>query len=105
VENPARGGSAPQVSAPVSPEKPANIKPLAPARYEVEFTASEELRDELKRLDALMPGHDPAEILESAVTEKLERLEAKRCGKTNEPRFTTVRPGSFLILNAVLLLD
>jgi hypothetical protein len=33
-----------------------------------------------------MPGHDLAEIMEAAVTEKLERLEAKRYGKTNMPR-------------------
>jgi len=70
----------------VSPEKPATVKPLAPARYKVEFTASEQLRDKLKRLEALMPGHDLAEVMEAAVTEKLERLEAKRYGQTNKPR-------------------
>jgi hypothetical protein len=70
----------------VAVEKPAALEPLAPARYRVEFTASEELRDKLKRLEALMPGHDLADVLDAAVTEKLERLEAKRYGKTNKPR-------------------
>lgn len=73
-------------SPPVSPAKSATVQPLAPARYKVEFSASEELRDKLKRLEALMPGRDLAEVMEAAVTEKLERLEAKRYGKTNKPR-------------------
>ena len=33
-----------------------------------------------------MPGVDLAAIMEAAVTEKLERLEAKRFGKTKNPR-------------------
>lgn len=56
-----------QPAPPVSPEKPATVKPLAPACYKVEFTASEQLRDKLKRLEALMSGHDLAEVMEAAV--------------------------------------
>ena len=52
----------------------------------MEFTASEELRDKLERLQALMPGGDVASIIDAAVSEKLERLEAKGYGKTNKPR-------------------
>ena len=33
-----------------------------------------------------MPGGDLASIIDAAVSEKLERLEAKRYGKTNKPR-------------------
>ena len=33
-----------------------------------------------------MPGSDLASVVETAVTEKLERLEAKRFGKTNKPK-------------------
>jgi len=72
-----------------TPEKPATVKPLSPSRYKVEFTASEELRDKLERLQALIPGGDLASIIDAAVSEKLERLEAKRYGqlnKTNKPR-------------------
>ena len=61
-----------------------------PARYKVAFTASAELRDKLERLRALMrssvPDGDLATILEEAVTEKIERLESKRFGKTKAPR-------------------
>lgn len=72
--------------APQAPEKRATVEPLAKARYKVEFTASEELRDKLKRLEALIPGSDLASIIDAAVSEKLERVEAKRFGKTKKPR-------------------
>ena len=75
---------------PHAPAKPAEVKPLAPARYKVTFTASVELRDKLKRLQALMrssvPDGDLAAIMEEAVTEKLEKLESRRYGKTKVPR-------------------
>ena len=66
------------------------MEPLSPARYKVQFTASAELHDKLERLRALMrssvPDGDLAAIIEEAVTEKLERLEAKRFAKTKAPR-------------------
>ena len=62
------------------------VEPLSPARYLVQFTASAELRNKLERLTALMPGNDLASIVEAAVTEKLDRIEAKRFGKTKKPR-------------------
>ncbi len=66
------------------------IQPLAPERYKVTFTAGAEFRNKLQRLTALMrssvPDGDLAAILEEAVTEKLERLESRRYGKTNNPR-------------------
>ena len=72
------------------PKCPAMVEPLTPARYQVKFTASKALRDKLERLQALMrlsvPDGDLAAIIDAAVTEKLERLEAKRLGKTKTPR-------------------
>jgi hypothetical protein len=69
---------------------PATVEPLAPARYQVKFTASRELHDKLERLQALMrssvPDGDLGAIIDAAITEKLERLEAKRLGKTKTPR-------------------
>jgi hypothetical protein len=66
------------------------VEPLSPGRYRVQFTASTELRDKLERLTALMrssvPDGDLGAIIEHAVTEKLERLEARRFAKTNAPR-------------------
>jgi hypothetical protein len=69
------------------PAPPPELEPLAPERYKVSFTASSELRDKLERLQALMDG-DLAAVIEAAVTEKLERLEAKRYGETKSPRKT-----------------
>ena len=69
---------------------PETIEPLAPGRYKVQFTAGAALRDKLDRLRALMrssvPDGDLAAIIDAAVTEKLERLEARRFGRTKAPR-------------------
>jgi hypothetical protein len=69
---------------------PEIIEPLAPGRYKVQFTAGAELRDKLDRLRALMrssvPDGDLAAIIDAAVTEKLQRLEARRFGRTKAPR-------------------
>ena len=73
-------------SAPPQPAPRPVVEPLPPARYKVEFTASEELRDKLKRLEALMPGCDLTAVIDAAVSEKLERVESKRYGKANKPR-------------------
>ncbi len=78
---------------PASPRaRPAVVEPLAPGRYKVQFTASAELHDKLERLQALMrssvPDGDLAAIVEQAVTEKLQRLEARRFARTQAPRKT-----------------
>jgi hypothetical protein len=82
------------VHVPPSPARPATIEPLSPARYKVQFTASAELREKLQRLQALMrssvPDGDLGAIIDAAVTEKLERLEARRFGKTASPRKAVV---------------
>jgi hypothetical protein len=74
------------------PSQPALVEPLSPARYKVQFTASAELREKIERLTALMrsqvPDGDLAAIIEQAVTEKLERLEARRFARTTAPRKT-----------------
>ena len=93
-------GVAPQAERPVGPcarpslgqaQAPA-VSPLAPGRYKVQFTASAALRDKLERLRSLMrssvPDGDLAAIIEQAVSEKLERLEARRFARTAKPRKT-----------------
>ena len=65
---------------------PTVVEPIAPARYKVQFTASGELQAKLERLQALMPGKDLAAVIEAAVTEKLERIEARRFARTTAPR-------------------
>jgi len=56
----------------------------------VQFTASAAFHNKLERLRALMstkvPDGDLAAIIEEAVTEKLERLEARRYAATKKPR-------------------
>jgi 5-methylcytosine-specific restriction endonuclease McrA len=92
------------LSAPAS-----RIEPVAPRSFRVHFTASAELRDKLERLQALMrssvPDGDLGRIIEQAVTEKLERPEAKRFGEARKPRKrlsqTDTRPRSRHIPAAV----
>jgi hypothetical protein len=85
VPTPPRNGTPP-----ATPRAPARVEPLAPARYKVQFTASAQLCEKLDRLRELMrasvPDGDLAAILEAAVTEKLERLAARRYAKTYTPR-------------------
>jgi hypothetical protein len=66
------------------------VEPLSPSRYRVEFTASAELREKLERLQNSMrtsvPDGDLAAVIDAAVTEKLERIERRRFGRTEAPR-------------------
>jgi hypothetical protein len=92
----------------VGGQRPA-IEPVAPARFRVRFDASAEFRDKLERLQALtrsaVPDGDLATVIELAVTRELERLEARRFGKTKKPRkslaATDTRPRSRHIPAAV----
>jgi hypothetical protein len=82
---------------------------IAPARFRLQFDLDAEFRDKLERLQALMrssvPDGDLAKIIDLAVTEKLERLEARRFAKTKKPRkrlaHTDTRPKSRYIPAAV----
>jgi hypothetical protein len=83
----------PQVLPTLAPRsRTAVVEPLAPARFKVQFTASVALRDKLERLTALLrselPDGDLAAVIDRAVTDTLERLEARRFGKTVAPRKT-----------------
>ena len=102
-------GFAPRPERAEASPSPATVQPLAPGRYKIQFTASAELRDKLERLQALMrssvPDGDIAAIIEDAVTEKLERLEARRFARTKAPHEgpseTQTRPTSRHIPAAV----
>jgi hypothetical protein len=85
VHAPAQDSVSPMVFPSKLSSAPPRVEPLSPSRYKVQFTASGELRGKLERLQALMQG-DLAEVIEAAVTEKLERLEAKRYAETKTPR-------------------
>jgi hypothetical protein len=62
----------------------------------VQFTASAEFYHKLEKLRALMgskvPDGDLAAVIEQAVTEKLERLEARRFARTRAPRKLSGHP-------------
>jgi 5-methylcytosine-specific restriction endonuclease McrA len=83
-------GPGPALEMAPAPTSRARIEPLGPARYKVQFTASAGLRDKLERLQALMrssvPDGDLATVIERAVTEKIERLEARRFARVKAPR-------------------
>ncbi len=82
--------AAPDTEVRLEPPPPPVIQPLSPGRYKVQFTASAELQHKLQRLQALMGSKggdgDLATVIEQAVTEKLERLEAGRLGRTKAHR-------------------
>ncbi len=61
------------------------VEPLAPSRYKIQFTADAELHEKLRRLCALTGSADLAAVIDQAVTEKLERLEARRFCQDGEP--------------------
>ena len=94
---------------PAHPAPRSRVEPVAPGRVRVHFTASTSLREKLERLQDLMrssvPDGDLGKIVEQAVTEKLERLEARRFGKTKKPRKsleeTSTKPTSRRIPAAV----
>jgi 5-methylcytosine-specific restriction endonuclease McrA len=80
--------STPLVSAPVAASRVSpSVQPLSPGRYKVQFTVSAEFCHKLERLRALagVPEGDLAAVIEQAVTEKLERIEARRFAKKRAP--------------------
>jgi hypothetical protein len=64
--------------------------PLAPERYKLQFTISQETHAKLRRAQALgrhvIPSGDPAEIFDRALTLLVHDLERRRCGAVTSPR-------------------
>ena len=75
--------------------QPAVIKPVAIARYKVQFTVSEETHEKLRQVQDLMrhtiPSGDPAEIFDRALTLLLGDLVKRKCGATENPRRRPIR--------------
>ena len=75
-----------------TPSSRAAVEPLGAGRYKVQFTARAGFCEKLERLKALMsssvPDGDLARVLEAAVTEALDRREARRFAKVKTPRKT-----------------
>ena len=83
------------------------VTPLAPERYKVQLTISDETHEKLCRardfLRHSIPTGDVAEIFDRALTALLEQLERRRCAATSSPsaRSGTRAPGSRTIPAAV----
>src|SRR3990172_5764592 len=72
------------------PARPAVVVPLAPQRYKVQFTASAETVEKLRRAQALR-GHkigdgDPAAIIDRALSVLLQDLGRQKMAATDRPR-------------------
>jgi hypothetical protein len=70
--------------------RPAVVAPLAPERYKVQFTASRELHDKLRRAQDLLrhtvPDGDVAVVFDRALTLLVEDLERRKLAATTRPR-------------------
>jgi hypothetical protein len=73
-----------------SPARPALVTPLGSQRYKVQFTASAETVEKLRRAQALLrhqiPDGDPAAIVDRALTALLEALSRQKLAATERPR-------------------
>jgi hypothetical protein len=72
------------------PPRPATLVPLAPAKYSLRVTLTEEAADHLRQLQDLLahaiPSRDPAEILARALKGLLRDTYAKKAALTDCPR-------------------
>jgi hypothetical protein len=79
-----------QAPEPLATSSPALVRPLAPARYEVRFTASAETCAKLKRAQDLLrhaiPSGDMAAVVDRALTVLVADLERRKLGATDRPR-------------------
>jgi hypothetical protein len=91
-----KGTDGPQRETPVAmahaPARPAVIAPLAPERYKIQFTASRETHDKLRRAQNLLrhtiPNGDVAAVVDRALTLLVEDLERRKVAATTRPRAT-----------------
>jgi hypothetical protein len=79
-------------AAPVPAAPRAVVRPLAPERYEIRFTASEELREKLRVAQDLLghtiPSGDIAQVFDRALTLLVADLSRKKFAATARPRRT-----------------
>ncbi len=70
--------------------RPAVVAPLAPERYRIQFTASRELHDKLRRAQDLLrhavPDGDVAVVFDRALTMLVEELERRKLAAARRPR-------------------
>jgi len=75
---------------PVAAPRRAEVAPLAPERFKVQFTVDRNTYDKLRRVQDLLrrqiPSGDPATIFDRALTLLLDELERKKLAVTARPR-------------------
>lgn len=75
---------------PMAATRPAEVKPLAPERYKIQFTLSRETYEQFRRAQDLLrhtiPNGDPAAIFERALTLLVSELSRTRLAATDRPR-------------------
>src|SRR5919201_4958273 len=82
---------------PIAPPVPSlrtEVKPLAPDRYKVQFTASRETYDKLRRAQDLLrhriPNGDVAAIVDRALTLLVRELQKTKHAAVDRPRMPRV---------------
>ena len=82
------------------------VRPLAPDRYEIRFTASAATCEKLRRAQDLLrhriPNGDIAEIVDRALTALLEDLARKKFAATDRPRASRARLGRWRYVPAAV---
>jgi hypothetical protein len=84
---------------PPAPARRPVLRPLAPDRYEIRFTASAQTREKLRHAQDLLrhaiPSGDLAEVIDRALTVLLKELARKKFAATERPRASRgTAPGS-----------
>ena len=84
-------------SAPLSPPRPALVSPLGPERYQVQLTASRQLKDKIEQARALLrhqvPSGDLATILDKALSALIAKVEKERFSVGRKPRSAKLPEG------------
>ena len=74
----------------LAPARPAVVAPLAPERYKIQFTASREVHDKLRRAQDLLrhaiPDGDVSAVFDRALTMLVEELERRKLAAAARPR-------------------
>lgn len=75
---------------PVAEAPAARVKPLAPQRFAMQVTISEQTHEKLRRAQEMLshavPGNDLAEVLDRALDALITQLERQRQAKVSKPR-------------------
>src|SRR6185436_16104218 len=71
-------------------QRPAEMKPLAPERYKIQFTVSREVYEKLRHAQDLLrhsvPDGDPSVIFARALALLVTKVERTKIGATDRPR-------------------